>query len=224
MLPPAERVEVRLPHAEGSPTPRDCEVVVFKEHFFRGLGLPTSELFSRFLVFFGLQPRHIAPNAFLQLAAYVTLCKGILGIESRLDLWRNLFYFKKDSAPTEDPIMKKMTPCGATLVHHRSAFGFPKLPLQDSVKKWQWGFFYVKIVDPLHNFINLPPSAIAPLNAKLNWSSSLPEPIPEVKLVCAHVVILKAQGLLARDLLATMVACRILSLQHRPHLICQMDG
>ncbi|KAE8806085.1 hypothetical protein D1007_17763 [Hordeum vulgare] len=60
MLTLVERVEVRLPSAEGSPTPRDGEVVVFKEHFFRGFGLPDSEFFSRFLVFFGLQPQHLA--------------------------------------------------------------------------------------------------------------------------------------------------------------------
>ncbi|KAE8819935.1 hypothetical protein D1007_02112 [Hordeum vulgare] len=164
--------------------PRDGVVVVFKEHFFRGFGLPVSDFFSRFLVFLGLQPHHLAPNAFLQLAAYITLCEGFLGIEPRLDLWCKMFFFNQQSTPTDDLDIKKMTPCGAALVHHWSASGFPKLPLQDSVKKCQRGFFYVKIVDPLHDFINLPPFPIAPPTAKLNWSSSLPKPIPEVKL-CA---------------------------------------
>ncbi|KAE8819296.1 hypothetical protein D1007_02794 [Hordeum vulgare] len=142
MLPPAEHVEVRLPGAEGSRTPRDGEVVVFKEHFFRGFGLPASEFFSRFLVFFGLQPHHLDPNVFLQLAAYVTWCKRFVEIEPRLDLWRELFFFKQQSAPTDNPDVKRMTPCDAALVHHWSASGYPKLPLQDSVKKWQRGFFY----------------------------------------------------------------------------------
>ncbi|KAE8808331.1 hypothetical protein D1007_15232 [Hordeum vulgare] len=61
MLPPVERVEVCLPDAEGSPTPRDGEMVVFKDHFFHGFRLPASEFFSRFLVFFVLQPHHLAP-------------------------------------------------------------------------------------------------------------------------------------------------------------------
>ncbi|KAE8791594.1 hypothetical protein D1007_34052 [Hordeum vulgare] len=76
MLPRAERVAVHLPGAKGAPTPRDSEVVVFKEHFFHGFGLPASDLFSPFLIFFGLQPHHFAPNAFLKLAAYHTLCEG----------------------------------------------------------------------------------------------------------------------------------------------------
>ncbi|KAE8789015.1 hypothetical protein D1007_36877 [Hordeum vulgare] len=95
-----------------------------------------------------VEPHHLAPNAFLKLSAYVTLCEGFVGIEPRLDLWQKLFFFKQQSTPTDDPDVKKMTPCGAALVHHRSASGFPKLPLQDSVKKWQRGFFYVKNVDP----------------------------------------------------------------------------
>ncbi|KAE8805152.1 retrotransposon ty3-gypsy subclass [Hordeum vulgare] len=103
MLPPAERVKVRLPDAQGSPTARDGKVVVFKEHFFRGFGLPASEFFSQFLVFFGLQPHHLAPNAFLQLAAYISLCEGFIGIKPRLDFWRKLFIFKQQSAPTNDP-------------------------------------------------------------------------------------------------------------------------
>ncbi|KAE8789770.1 hypothetical protein D1007_35982 [Hordeum vulgare] len=84
MMPPVERVAVRLPDAEGLPTPRDGEVVVFKEYLFHGFGLPASDFFFQFL---------------------------------------------------------------------------------DSVKKWQRGFFYVK---NFHDFINLPPFAIAPPIAKLN--------------------------------------------------------
>ncbi|KAE8819258.1 hypothetical protein D1007_02753 [Hordeum vulgare] len=91
MLPLAERVEVRLPAAKGSPTPRDGEVVVFKEHFFHGFRLPASEFFSRFLVFFGLQPHHLAPNGCLHLTSYVTLCEEFLGIEPRRDLLCQLF-------------------------------------------------------------------------------------------------------------------------------------
>ncbi|KAE8789972.1 retrotransposon ty3-gypsy subclass [Hordeum vulgare] len=120
MLPSAESVAMRLPDVEGSPTPGPDEVVVFKEHIFRGFWLPASDFFSRFLVHFGLQPHHLAPNAVLQLAAFVTLCKGFVGIEPRLDLWRQLFFFKLQSAPTDVPGIMKMTPCGAAIIDHRS--------------------------------------------------------------------------------------------------------
>ncbi|KAE8786799.1 hypothetical protein D1007_39252 [Hordeum vulgare] len=75
-----------------------------------------------------------------------------------------------------------------------------------------------------NNCINLPPFAITPQTAKVNWKSSLPKPIPEVKLICAYLELLKTRGLSAEDLLAAMVARWILTLQHRLHLICEMSG
>ncbi|KAE8787263.1 gypsy-type retrotransposon rire2 protein [Hordeum vulgare] len=91
LLPPASLVAARVSGAENAPTPREGEAVVFEEHFYRGFGLPTSNFFTNFLIFFGMQSHHLAPNAILQLASYVILCEGFLGIEPRLDLWKSCF-------------------------------------------------------------------------------------------------------------------------------------
>ncbi|KAI4975334.1 hypothetical protein ZWY2020_048941 [Hordeum vulgare] len=56
-----------------------------------------------------------------------------------------------------------------------------------------------------------------------NWDAKTPKPIPEVALICAHLDILEKSGLLGRDLLTSMVVHRILPLQRRPHLVCQMS-
>ncbi|KAI5000300.1 hypothetical protein ZWY2020_004889 [Hordeum vulgare] len=80
MLPPASLVAVRVPGAEAAPIPKEGEVVVFEEHFYRGFGLPASNFFTNFLILFGLQPHHLAPNAILQLDSFVVLCEGFLGI------------------------------------------------------------------------------------------------------------------------------------------------
>ncbi|KAE8808777.1 hypothetical protein D1007_14871 [Hordeum vulgare] len=115
------------------------------------------------------------------------------------------------------------TPCGAALVHHRLKSGFPQMPLQDSINHWQKSFFYVKNADPAQEALNMPPFAIAP-PTRQNWDTKTPRPHPEVALICAHLDILEKSGLLGRDLLATMVVRRILPLQRRPHLVCQMSG
>ncbi|KAE8803147.1 hypothetical protein D1007_21058 [Hordeum vulgare] len=194
-----------------------------------GFGLPGSSFFSEWLHFFGLQPHHLAPNAILQMSTFVVLCEGFLGIEPRLDLWRSLFFFKQQSIAIEKTELEKlagprpMTPCGATLVHHRSKSGFPQLPLQESIKEWQKGFFYVKNADPARDALNMPPYNINP-PTKLNWAAKSPKPIPEVAQIGAHLEILEKGGLLGRDLLTTMVTRRILPLQRRPHLVCQMNG
>ncbi|KAE8813261.1 hypothetical protein D1007_09654 [Hordeum vulgare] len=96
-LPSTERVGACLPEAENSPAPKVGKVVVFAEHFARGFWLPASAFFSTFVTHFGLQAHHLAANTVLQLAAYVILCEGFLGIEPRLDLWRHLFYLTQQS-------------------------------------------------------------------------------------------------------------------------------
>ncbi|KAE8787555.1 hypothetical protein D1007_38492 [Hordeum vulgare] len=229
LLPPASQVLVRLPGTETAPTPAVGEVVVFTEHFYRGFGFSANAFFAEWLRFFGLQPHHLAPNAILQLSAFVVLCEGFVGIEPRVDVWRNLFFFKQQSIAMDKSEVEKlkgprpMTPCGAALVHHRSKSGFPQMPLQESIKHWQKGFFYVKNANPALDVLNMPPFDIAP-PTRLNWDAKTPKPISEVALICAHLDILEKGGLLGRDVLTTMVARWILPLQRRPHLVCQMSG
>ncbi|KAE8798199.1 hypothetical protein D1007_26490 [Hordeum vulgare] len=95
--------------------------------------------------------------------------------------------------------------------------------VQDSIKHWQKGFFYVKSANPAQDFLNMPPYAIAP-PTRLNWDAKTPKLHPKVVLICAHLDILGKSCLLGRDLLATTVVRRILPLQRRPHLVCQMSG
>ncbi|KAE8820084.1 hypothetical protein D1007_02053 [Hordeum vulgare] len=224
LLPLAPQVSMRLPSSETAPAPAAGEVVVFVEHFYRGFGLLASSFFAEWLQFFGLHPHHLAPNAILQLDAFVVLCDGFVGIETRVDLWRSLFFFKQQSIAMEKSEVEKlrgprpMTTCGAALVHHRLKSGFPQMPLQDSIKHRQKGFFYVKNVDPAHEALNMPPFAIAPPTQR-NWDAKTPRPHPEVALICAHLDILEKSGVLGRDLLATMVVRQILPLQRRPHLL-----
>ncbi|KAI5000144.1 hypothetical protein ZWY2020_004733 [Hordeum vulgare] len=117
---------------------------------------------------------------------------------------------------------RPMTSCGAALVHHRSKSGFPQMPLQEFIKHWEKGFFYVQSVDPAQDAHNMPPFDIASPTRR-NWDAKTPKPIPEVALICAHLDILEKSGLLGRDLLTTMVARQILPSQRRPHLVCQMS-
>ncbi|KAE8811443.1 hypothetical protein D1007_11828 [Hordeum vulgare] len=229
LLPSASQVLVRLPRSEASSAPVPGEVVVFAEHFYWGFGLPASSFFVEWLQFFGLQPHHLTPNAILQLAAFVVLCKGFVGIKPHVDLWCSLFFFKQESIAMEKLEVEKlkgprpMTPCEAALVHHRPKSGFPQMPLQDSVKHWQKGFFYVRSTDPAQDALNMPPFSIAPPTRK-NWDAKTPKPHPLVALIRAHLDIFRESGLLGCDLLSTMVVRRILPLQRWPHLVCQMSG
>ncbi|KAE8776065.1 hypothetical protein D1007_51344 [Hordeum vulgare] len=126
-FPSAELIATLILGWENSPGPREGEVVVFVEHFARGLGLPASHFFSGFLMHYSLHLHHLTPKAVLQLAPFFTLCKGFLGIKLCLDLWHQLFFFKKSLVKDPATGGMQMTSYGATLVHHRS--GFPWLPM-----------------------------------------------------------------------------------------------
>ena len=94
-LPSADKVEVRLaPEKEVRPAPREGERVVFRSHFLRGFGLPVSAFFRSWLEFYQLQPHHLTPNAVVLLSAFVTLCKGYLGVLPTLELWGEFFQTK----------------------------------------------------------------------------------------------------------------------------------
>lgn len=65
-----------------------------------------------------------------------------------------------------------MAACGAAVVYIQPAGGFPKLLLEESVKKWQRSFFYVKNANPAVGRINLPPFVNASPTAKQNWATT----------------------------------------------------
>ena len=128
-------VKVRLaPKREISPAPEEGELVIFRSHCLRGLGLPASSFFRSFLEFYGLQPHHLTPNTVVLLSAFVTLCEGFLGVLPTIELWGEFFYIKLGTLVVGVPAQ-----CGAFLAVRRPAAEnpFPPIPLIKSVKMWQ---------------------------------------------------------------------------------------
>ncbi|KAK1649586.1 hypothetical protein QYE76_067391 [Lolium multiflorum] len=87
-------VITRAPGVEVEPRPEPGERVVFGAHLDRGLGLPASNFFRRFLDFFGLQPHHLLANAFILLSCYVAFMEGYAGLWPDVEFWSRLFYIK----------------------------------------------------------------------------------------------------------------------------------
>lgn len=217
-LPPATEVAVRLPGGELAPQAEGTERVVFFSHFKRGFGLPASDFFRSFLDFFGLQPHHLGANAVLLLSGFVTLCEGYLGVEPSVDLWVRFFFLKQ-----QGPEAGVMSACGAAVISARPHGACPKMPLEDSAKKWQNSFFYVRNLGA--DRINLPPFADVTPHAKTNWSYCPKDPAQEVLNQCSRVVVMTSrEGLTGTDLIAAFVARRVLPLQRRTHIIAQMTG
>ena len=186
------------------------------------MGLPASSFFCSFLEFYGLQPHYLTPNTVVLLSAFVALCEGFLGVLPTLELWGEFFYCKLSTQATGVPAQ-----CGAFIAGQRSGADnpFPTIKLIKSVKMWQRSYFYVKSIFA-RDWVNLPAFEAGPPAGKLpNWSYQA----KSLMLVGAGAVtrlrvLTQSEGLTGPDLLAAFVARRVLPLQGRPHMICQMSG
>ena len=100
--------------------------MIFRSHCLRGFGLPASGFLRAFLEFYNLQPHHLTPNAVMLLSAFVTLCKGFLGVLPTLELWGEFFQSKLGTVVAGVP-----APYGAYIAMRRSGENnsFPPIPL-----------------------------------------------------------------------------------------------
>ena len=97
------------------------------------------------------------------------------------------------------------------------------MPQEDSAKKWQNSFFYVRNLG--EDRINLPPFINSPPWGKQNWGYYPKHPSQEVLNLCEWVSVMKEQeGLTGTDLITTFIVRRVLLLLPRSHLIGQMAG
>ena len=206
-LPRETDVSVRLPRGEQRPRPEGQERVVFLTHFERGFGLPASTFIRAFLEFFGLQPHHLGAGAIVQLSGFVTLCEGYLGVEPTIDLWARFFSLKQ-----QGPSAGEFADCGAAVILKRSGADFPKIPLEDSAKKWQNSFFYVRKLGA--DRINSPPFVNKPPRDKWNWGYYPKNPSQEVLNLCEQVSVMKErEGLTGTNLITAFIRRRVLPLQ-----------
>src|SRR3954470_4686849 len=223
-IPSASLVKARAPPpAEVSPAPAEGERVVFRSHVSRCLGLPTSGFFRSFLEFHGLQPHHLTPNTVVLLAAFASLCEGFLGVLPTIELSGEFFHSKLGMHVVGVPAQ-----CGAFIALRRSTVDnpFPAIKLIKSVKMWQRSYFYVKNVASHGDWVNLPAYAAgAPAGRQPSWSYRSKTLTPSGASALSRLrVLTQSAGLTGAHLTAAFVVRRVLLLQGRPHLICQMSG
>ena len=84
----------------------------------------------------------------------------------------------------------------------------------------------MKNLSPDGDWVNLPPYNATPLTERLlSWSHRVKSlSLAGAATVARLRVLIQSEGLVGADLLAAFVARRVLPLQGRPHLICQMSG
>ena len=119
-------------------------------------------------------------------------------------------------------------PCGAFIAMRRTGENNPFLPipLTQSVKLWQKSYFYVKNVAQQGDYVNLPDYiAGPPAGRQPSWSYRARSLSQAGNAAVSRLrVMIQSEGLTGADLVAAFVERRVLPLQGRPHMICQMSG
>ncbi|KAK1627151.1 hypothetical protein QYE76_001466 [Lolium multiflorum] len=218
-----EEVWCRIPGKERQPEPQPGEVVVFAAHFERGLGLPASDFFRRFLDFYELQPHHLPGNAIFYLSSFTTFMEGYCSITPSVDNFSFFYYLRKNSIQDRKlPQPKPFVRCGGCILSPRAGSNFYKLSGLDSVRTWQRTFFYVRNGGP-EDFINLPAYLPGPPSMK-NWLHHPKDDKESIRIADFIDINKKETNLRVEDLVRAFLARWVLPLQRRAHKISEMSG
>ena len=96
----------RCCYGEEFPSEDTNQAVVFKCFYEKGFALPAGAFFRGLLHFYGLEVTHLKPNSIAQIAIFIHLCEGYLGIAP-------LFHSVAGSVPPQGtPIQYSPECCG----------------------------------------------------------------------------------------------------------------
>jgi hypothetical protein len=93
--------------------------------------------FHRLLHFYGLEVTHLKPNSIAQIAIFIHLCEGYLGIAPHFNMWRALYRLKGHPSNIRRNIMD-----GAAFSLHQGSV-YPNFELCDTNKGWVREWFVV---------------------------------------------------------------------------------
>ncbi|RLN28886.1 orf3 [Panicum miliaceum] len=86
LLPEKAISEWRSCTGEAFPSEDRNKMVVFRSFYENGFGLPSGAFFQGLLHYYGLEATHLKPNSIAQIAMFIHLCEGFLGITPHFNL------------------------------------------------------------------------------------------------------------------------------------------
>jgi hypothetical protein len=140
VLPDQATTAWRPAAGERYPSPNDGELVVFKDFFHCGFGLPAHPFFRKLLMYYVISLIHLNTNSILHLSIFINLCEAYLGIEPHFNLFRYLFHLKS---------LSRAKIVGATYLVLRDgkAAEYKPVLLSTSNKGWKVKWFYTENIE-----------------------------------------------------------------------------
>ena len=147
--------------------------------------LPAGAFFRGLLHFYGLEVTHLKPNSIAQIAIFIHLCEGYLGITHHFNLWRALYRLKGHPSSVRRNVVG-----GATL-SLRQVSVYPDFEIRDTNKGWAREWFVVANPAPC-----LPARTGRAPEYKACWEEPpMTKEIVQVERLLKEIADLSAQGL-----------------------------
>jgi hypothetical protein len=201
---------------ERVPNPPYGYIVSFMRFHERGLTALASR-FSRGLCYhYGVELQNFTPNAISQVATFVGVCEGFLGIPVNWDLWVNLFRTELHTLPTLEPRTRRAVRDGGLALAVRSSHREEYIPctMTSNNADWERGWFYLHNAEP-----GLPPYTGKVLRERVaSWYHGVSPP-SHLAWLDSLVAVLKKladRGLTAGCVLANLHHRRVILLMERP--------
>ncbi|RLM75308.1 hypothetical protein C2845_PM15G00310 [Panicum miliaceum] len=106
-------------------------MVVFQSFYEKGFGLPSGAFFRGLLHYYRLEAMHLKPISIAQIATFIHLCEGFLGIAPHFNLWRTLYHlWAYPNKDTPDVV-------GGAAFSLRQDGKYPEASFKDNNKRWE---------------------------------------------------------------------------------------
>jgi hypothetical protein len=197
-------------------------VVSFIRHHECGFVAPASRFMRRLCHHYRVELHNFAPNAISQVATFVGVCEGFLGIPANWDLWLHLFRAELHTLTTPELRVRcavRADDMTISLRESRREFYIPCTMTSNNVE-WERGWFYLRNDEP-----GLPPYTGKVLKEKANsWFHGVSPHSHQARLdsLLTALKSLTDAGLGAASILANLHHRRIIPLMERELRIYEM--
>jgi len=183
------------------------QTVLFKSFYEKGFALSAGAFFRGLLHFYGLEVTYLKPNSIAQIAIFIHLCEGYLGIAPHFKLWQVLYRLMGHPSNIRQNIV------GGAAFSLRQGSVYPDFELRHTKKGWVREWFVVANPAPC-----LPARTGCAAEYKACWE----EPPTSVEMVQVERLLKEITDLSAQGLMGAVVAisfCRRLTqpIQERVH-------
>jgi hypothetical protein len=139
-----------LPTADREPNSPFGYVVSFIRFHKSGLTAPASRFLRRLCYHYGMELHNFVSNAILQVATFVGVCEGFLGIPVNWDLWVHLFRAELHTLVTPEPRVRHAVRAGGVSISLRETRRELYIPCTTTSNntEWEWGWFYLRNDEP----------------------------------------------------------------------------